>query len=531
VVQDTPKKSISFPNDHPELVEHQLSLILASPHFKSAKKMQDFLKYVVRKTLSGHSINLKQYTIAVEALDFPVDFDSEANPAIRIMAGRVRERLEKYYNKEGVNDALVIAMPKGSYAPLFEEKARTLTLPTEKSGHSIPPKLAVLCYSDETQDKESNRLLFQITDTMAKELSYFLFSRLVVSIPHADKREARFASLEISERFQADYMLIFYIQQLPKGQHTLMVRLMDVVDEQVLWSDSYDLTEQHFSDQHDIIGNITAVATDLLQGILHLHWGRKLLENEAEIPDYYQSQAYYRYYNDDLGRDAFIKASEICKQFLDKNPNDVISLLIYADYCRRDYVYGYNVFNEPLVKGREVAEKATLLNPTSHEANYALGQILFCLNEYDQCYETFKHARELYQYNSAIDYGVGFHYCLMGKWEEGLEIVDKVMSTSTNFMSWCYFTPFLYNFLKNDYETALSYALKIKTPQIYHQPLSRCVAYAYLGEVEKSKIELAELLQRYPDFMENGHELLKRHLGSSEVVTKLWEGVVKANES
>jgi len=122
VVRDNPKNPISFTDDHPELVEHQLALILASPHFKSAKKMQDLLKYVVRKTLAGKHSNLKQYTIAVEALGFPVDFDSDTNPAIRIMAGRVRERLEKYYNKEGVNDALLISIPRAVIHPSLKRR-------------------------------------------------------------------------------------------------------------------------------------------------------------------------------------------------------------------------------------------------------------------------------------------------------------------------------------------------------------------------------------------------------------------------
>ncbi len=530
MVKDKPDNFTASSN--PELVEHQLSVLLESSYFKSAKKMQAFLKYVVRKTLAGKSNTIKQYTIAVEALDFPVDFDSDTNPVVRIMAGRVRERLDKYYAADGINDALIIKIPKGSYSPVFEEKPRAdlVAKIDQKQGHSVPPKLAVLCYSDETQDKESNRLLFQITDTMAKELSYFLFSRLVVSIPHADKRESRFASIEIKERFQADYMLIFYIQQLPKGKHILMVRLMDVDDEQVLWSDSYDLNEQHFSDQHDIIGNITAVVTDIQQGVLHHHWGRKFLENESTIPPENLSQAYYRYYLDDMGRGAFVKSVEICKQFLDNNPNDVISLLLYADYCRRDYVYGYKVIDDPLFIGQVVTEKAAKLNPSSHEANYVLGQILFCLDEYEQCYQTLKHTRELYQYNASIDYGVGFHFCLMGKWDEGLEIVNNVMATSKNFPSWCHFSPFLSHYLNAKYDLALSSALQIKTPQVYHKPLSRCVSYIYLGEVKKAKSELQDLLLRYPNFMEEGQALLRRHLGVGEIADKLWTGVLKASQ-
>ncbi len=118
-------------------IENQLSKIVNSPHFKSAKKMRKFLTFVVEKALEGKGTHLKQYTIAVEALDFADDFDSDTNPAVRIMAGRVRERLEKYYENEGVNDSLVIKMAKGQYSINFEERKTAAPLAAEDN---IKPK-------------------------------------------------------------------------------------------------------------------------------------------------------------------------------------------------------------------------------------------------------------------------------------------------------------------------------------------------------------------------------------------------------
>ncbi len=529
--ENPPKSSPSFIEEaDADLVEHQLAQILASPQFKSAKQMKNFLQFIVRKALAGKGEVLKQYIIAVEALGYPVDFDSDTNPVVRIKAGRVRERLTKYYENEGKNDALIITIPKGSYTPFFEKKARTQKPFQVKDGYSIPPKLAVLCYSDETQNNESNRLLFQVTDTMAMELSHFLFVSLVVSIPHADKKMARNASIDIYERYQADYMLIFYIHQLPEQRHKLLVRLMNVTDETVLWSASYELKDDEpFDEQHAIIANITAVVADIQQGVLQYHWARKLLEDEETIPDYYKSQAYYRYYNDDLSRVAFSKAVKTCKVQLEKHPNDILSLLIYADYCRRDYVYGYNTIESPLQIGKEYAQKAIHLQANSHEAHFVLGQILFCLNERQQCLSEFNLARDIYQYNAVVEYGIGFHFCLLGEWEKGLEIANEVMSRSLTYPNWFNLTPFLYAYLQEDYEEALSFALKIDTPQILHAPMSRCVSYIQLGKKEQAKQELKELLIRYPDFMDNGKQVLNRFFGSEEIADKLWEGIEKAS--
>lgn len=397
-----------------------------------------------------------------------------------------------------------------------------------KDGHSIPPKLAVLCYSDETQNKESNRLLFQITDTMAMELSHFLFVSLVVSIPHADKKMARNAAIDIYERYQADYMLVFYIQQLPKKHHKLLVRLMDVSDETVLWSESYKLKDDEpFDGQHEIIGSITAVIADIQQGILHRHWARKLLENEGEIDGEHKALAYYRYYSDTLGIDAFKKAVRVCEEQLEKKPNDIICKVLYADYCRRDYVYGFGVIDAPLKTGKKCAQDAVRLRPDSHEAHFVLGQILFCLNERERSLSELNLARDICRYHAYVEYGIGFNFCLLGKWDEGWAVVKRVMTITPNYPSWFNIVPFLYYYRQSKYDDALHYALKIDVPIIFHGVVARCVCYAQLGEQENAKKEFQELLERFPQFMEEGKGLLTRFLGSEELAESLWEGIEK----
>ena len=531
MVQERSKNSLSVTaEDNAELIEHQLTKILTSPYFKSAKKMRNFLQYIVRKTLSGKTNYLKQYTIAVEALGFPVDFDSDSNPVVRIIAGRVRERLTKYYEMEGSNDDLLITMPKGSYVPVFEKNKNVKKPPKkERSGYSVPPKLAVLCYSDETQDLESNRLLFQVTDTMAMELSNFLFVNLVVSIPHADKKFSRDASIDMKNRYQADYMLVFYIQQLPKKRHKILIRLMDVSDESVIWSDSYELNpDEAFDEQYEIIAKVTAIVADIQQGLLYHHWARKLLLDEENIPESSKVIAYYRYYNDDLGLEAFTKAVRVCEKKLLEYPSDVINNVIYSDYCRRDYVYGFNVIDNALETGKRCASEAVRRNPNSSEAHYGLAQILFCQHEWSNCVSELNLAQDIGRYHASIEYGVGFHFCLMGFWEDGLEIVNRIRSLSAAYPSWYNLPPFLNAYRLGRYDEALDIANKIDTPTTFHGYLARTVAYAQLGEKERAKKELKNLLDIYPAFMEQGKELLIRFLGSDELANQVWEGVKKA---
>ncbi len=515
--------------------EAQLSNILSSPHFKSAKQMQKFLKYVVNESLYGKQHTLKQYSIAVDALGFPDDFDSDSNPTVRILAGRVRERLSKYYKENENKDTVVISIPKGSYIPeLFinsKSKKSVASRPQADETKSCGPKLVLTCFTDKTQDNFSNQMLYQISDCVAKELTHFVFLRLVVSIPHSDKSESSKAVEEIKKKYNADYVMSLYIQQLPNDKYNLLYRVVDSEFEEVLWSKKFSidkgLSEEELS---KIIGNITAVVADIHQSFLQIHWARKLLNDEDSIPTCYQTLAYYRYFLDNLSRGSLLKAIQICSEALQRNPNNVVANVILADYCRRDYSYGYGVIDDPLKVGMECAEAAIRFKPESHEAHFACAQILFCMNEWERSTNEFNIARDITQYHTVIEYGTGFYFCMMGHWEDGLVLVKKAMSLSPAYPSWYHLTPFLNYYRQEKYKEALLEAQKIINPSILHGPLARCVSHVQLDDMDKAESELVEVLRRFPEFMEKGKHHLTCFFGSEELSNKIWKDVLKVRK-
>src|SRR6187397_918422 len=105
----------------PELlaVKTELERILSSKVFKKAIVLSNFLRYVVTETIGAKVYEIKEYSIAVNALSKPADFNPQIDAVIRIHAGRLRRSLHEYYNGEGKNDPLVISLKKGSYVPEF----------------------------------------------------------------------------------------------------------------------------------------------------------------------------------------------------------------------------------------------------------------------------------------------------------------------------------------------------------------------------------------------------------------------------
>lgn len=94
-----------------------LSAALNSEKFRSSPKLSAFLTYVVERTVEGEAEKIKGYAIAVDALGLPETFDSDSDPTVRVIAGRVRKALVAYYENEGKANDHRIHLPVGSYVP------------------------------------------------------------------------------------------------------------------------------------------------------------------------------------------------------------------------------------------------------------------------------------------------------------------------------------------------------------------------------------------------------------------------------
>lgn len=107
----------------PDEVRSQLERLLASDVFARTDRLSRFLRFVVERALAGEAATLKEYVIGLEVYDRHDDYDPRVDSIVRVEAGRLRSKLEAYYHDGGRLDPVVIAIPRGSYAPVFEGRA------------------------------------------------------------------------------------------------------------------------------------------------------------------------------------------------------------------------------------------------------------------------------------------------------------------------------------------------------------------------------------------------------------------------
>jgi hypothetical protein len=102
-----------------EQVREELNRVLACHEFRTSKRSQDFLRYVVENTLQGHGDMLKERTIGIEVFGRPTSYDPSDDATVRVKAGEVRKRLGLYYSDLGSNNPVRIELPSGTYIPEF----------------------------------------------------------------------------------------------------------------------------------------------------------------------------------------------------------------------------------------------------------------------------------------------------------------------------------------------------------------------------------------------------------------------------
>jgi len=68
-----------------------LERILSSPLFRKSKRFPNLLRFVVERSLHGHSEPLKERTLGIEVFGRAPDYDTNLDPVVRTTAVEIRK--------------------------------------------------------------------------------------------------------------------------------------------------------------------------------------------------------------------------------------------------------------------------------------------------------------------------------------------------------------------------------------------------------------------------------------------------------
>jgi Malectin domain len=97
----------------------ELDALLASGVLGRTNNLVRFLTFVCERYFEGAIDEIKEYSIAVQVLGRPKDFDPQVDTIVRVTAHALRKRLEEYYRTAGARHQVRICLPPGHYVPKF----------------------------------------------------------------------------------------------------------------------------------------------------------------------------------------------------------------------------------------------------------------------------------------------------------------------------------------------------------------------------------------------------------------------------
>ena len=254
----------------PADITAELERILASKGFATAGRLSRLLRYVVEKTMAGDAGQLKEYAVGVEVFDRDDKYDPRLDSIVRVEAGRLRSRLDEYYNGEGAASPIRISLPRGGYvaqfetreatpapAPLVAQKGRAWAAWPLTAGlicavaamvvwlggwNRTPPKsgpaIAVLAFDPAALGAEDAGLATRLTESVTTELARLGTVGVASHTSAMSFAGARKPLREIAAALNAGFILEASVEREPNGL-LVTTRIVSAETDRKIWVADY----------------------------------------------------------------------------------------------------------------------------------------------------------------------------------------------------------------------------------------------------------------------------------------------------
>jgi len=361
-------------NTEAKIREH-LSAILTSEIFVRSERLSRFLRFVVGKALEGRADEISEYSIGVEVYDRPTAFDPRIDSTVRVEAGRLRGKLREYYEAEGTDCAIRIQLPKGGYAPSFQEigsRPEKIEAESDATGRETLKSIAVLPFADLSQAHDQEYFGYGIAEELMFALSRLRQLRVASQTSVFALKETLQDVREICKKLDVDAVLEGSVRK-----HEIKLRvtaqLVDASSGFPLWSDVYDRElEDIFKIQEDISGSVVSA---LSAGFLSLS-----KEEVAKAPtgsvEAYEAYVKGRYFWNRQSEESLRMAIREFDQAISEDPRFARAHVGVSDCYRLLEFWGALSPKEAHPKAKEAASKALELDGSLPEARAALAVLM-----------------------------------------------------------------------------------------------------------------------------------------------------------
>jgi len=97
----------------------EIEKIVSSSVLHGSESLCNLLRFLAKQSLDHPGSTVKEYLLATEVFGRSADFDPRLDSTVRVQSGRLRSKLAEYYANDGIEDRVVVEIPRGSYHVVF----------------------------------------------------------------------------------------------------------------------------------------------------------------------------------------------------------------------------------------------------------------------------------------------------------------------------------------------------------------------------------------------------------------------------
>ncbi len=506
-------------------IHQQMERILCSPELTATKAQRAFLRYVVEKTLSGRSEEIKGYSVATEVFGRKDDFDQATDPIVSIQANKLRRALERYYLVAGQNDPIRIAIPKGTYVPEFSGRADAgqagISEATGSAGALFPnnwPTIVVESFENLTGARELDYFGDGLATEIALEITRYQEIRVLRQRPEVERRRATDAG--------ARFILSGSVKKDLNGLKVI-VDLFDAVSDTLIWGDAYrmDLDPAGMIDFEEriaatVVGQISG-EYGVITKVLSLESRRippKELKTHQAMLRYYQFNLYF-------SQETFFDAYDALRQASRNEPECGLVWSMLARLYAANYSLELFNLDTPLEQAVVFAEEGVRLDPANQRVRTVMAFVLLFKNELAAGLAETEQALKLNPNSLIFIENIGYLMTLFGDWNRGPQIIKEAITLNPYYNTTVHHVLWLDWVRQGHYDRAYEESMHFARPTLFWDPLLKAAILGLLGRSEESVQAGKDLLACKPDFVERGRALIGNYVKCADLEDKIIEGL------
>ena len=482
-----------------------LQRVLESATFAKAEQSRRFLAYVTHETLAGRGDVLKERSIARLALERPIDVDVRDDPSVRVLAGRVRERLDRYYQGEGQADVLRISIPIGQYAIQCSGHRPTTvaTLPLVSDG----PMIAVTKFLFDGRASASRRIAAGLSESLVHAVTRFPGVRVAGPLAPSTIASSTDA-IDIGARTSAHFVLFGRVRD---AEHFIRVNvhLAETTHGEVVWSEQFDVDAANyvgFGAEDEIVARLAAQVADHHGVVLRMPAQPSHLSDQ---PAGYQAIARYCQFVDSLDPAEAQTVLDELERAMAAEPSKAFLIGLRASaHSIAVLLRGAAGAPDSLARAADLGRVTLTLDPASPYAHSALATVALARGDRSGCREHVAALILSAPHHPSFLYRAGLLTAGCGQWDDGIAFIRRATRLNPHHPSHFRTMLVIDHLRRNDIAAALAEVQLIRFEGYVWAPLCLAICLKELGMTDAASEEVATLARMVPDFFERPREII-----------------------